>query len=63
MNRITLSIVQIVAPCALAIAGFASGARAQTTGAIEGTVTVAGTNAALADATVSLARHQPRRAH
>jgi TonB-dependent SusC/RagA subfamily outer membrane receptor len=54
MNRIASSIVQLVVPCALAIAGFASGARAQTTGAIEGTVTVAGTNAALADATVSL---------
>ena len=54
MNRIASSIVQLVVPCALAIAGFTSDARAQTTGAIEGTVTVAGTNAALADATVSL---------
>jgi hypothetical protein len=54
MNRIASSIVQLVVPCAFAIAGSASAARAQTTGAIEGTVTVAGTNAALADATVSL---------
>jgi len=54
MNRIASSIAQLVVPCALAIAGFASAASAQNTGAIEGTVTVAGTNAALADATVSL---------
>ena len=54
MNRIASSIVRLVVPCALTIAGFASRGLAQTTGAIEGTVTIAGTNAALPDATVSL---------
>jgi len=54
MNGIVSSIVRLAVPACLAAASLAQNARAQAIGAIEGTVTVAETNAPLSDATVSL---------
>jgi TonB-dependent SusC/RagA subfamily outer membrane receptor len=54
MRRFASSLVRLAVPCALASAGFAPGVLAQATGVVEGTVAVAGTNAPLPDATVSL---------
>jgi len=54
MKRIVSSIVRLAVPACLIMASLAQNARAQATGAIEGTVTVAETNAPLSDATVSL---------
>ncbi len=54
MNRFASSLVRFAVPCVLVASGVAPRVFAQATGAIEGTATIAGTNAPLPSATVSI---------